>query len=84
MSENAENGHFEDQRLECAAPKCWLKYTTNIGVTVHRYIRCASKPWCNIGKQNKGKKENQEIPTWATTTKTYIFRKKIFCWLGIW
>ena len=26
-TKNAENGYF-DQRLECAAPKCWSKYTT--------------------------------------------------------
>ena len=26
-SKNAENDYF-DQRLECAAPKRWLKYTT--------------------------------------------------------
>ena len=29
-TKNAENGHF-DQQLECAAPKRWSKYTTNMG-----------------------------------------------------
>ena len=63
-------------------PSLWVRSTQtpvkiyNIGVTVHKYIRCASKPWCNIVHFMKGKKENQEIPTWATTTKTCIFRKK--------
>ena len=28
-SKNNENGHF-DQRLECAAPKRWWKYTTKV------------------------------------------------------
>ena len=29
QKKNAENDYF-DQRLECAAPKRWWKYTTNI------------------------------------------------------
>ena len=32
-TKNAENDYF-DQRLECAAPKCWSKYTT----AVFKYI----------------------------------------------
>ena len=36
-SKNAENDYF-GQRLECAAPKSWSKYTTHV-IKVWAYLR---------------------------------------------
>ena len=52
---NAFKGYF-DQRLECAAPKHWSKYTT-VGVFCAFYVKCvhcAPQPvWCPMSKGQK-------------------------------
>ena len=51
-SKNAENDYF-DQRLECAAPKCWSKYTTPPQEKYFYRLQVHANCWFDLALQHR-------------------------------